>query len=296
LSDAPISDAPTPPKFAELVAARPRPRFTLHGKKNHLVCYLWGGEIKPPGFTGIVCTLGDWKDERDGAFCERIRQETEFGVHSPDPYFSSFEWSEKEGRNIPTEFVKRFYEEARKGGYKSVDIVGFSGGGAIAASSLAHHSDKKDAGMVKSLVIISGPIAERGQHGDQEKDKFTCIPHTDAAFYAENIKAITLLIYGDQDFLRDGVAEWKKRTKENQVKESYYHGDHDFGKNSENFVSVTDKIIEFLKNSPDQGPRVAPLARRKRPKRKRTKKHRKTGRARTHGRHRVVRPRHRKTG
>lgn len=252
------------------MAARPRPRFTLPGKKNHLVCYLWGGKIKPPGFTGIVGTLGDWKDERDGVFCERINQETGFGVHCrTPPYFSSFEYSEKEGRNIPTEFVRRFYREAKNGGYKFIHLVGFSGGGAIAASTLAHHSDKKNASMVKSLIVINGPIMERGQRRDPEKDKLSCIPHTDAAYYAQNIKARTLLIYADQEFLREGVAEWKKR---NKAEDWYYPGEHDFGKTKENLEKVTNRVIELLKESPDQGLRVAPLARRKRAKRKRASK------------------------
>jgi len=245
----------------------------------------------------IETTGHDWKDERDRVFCERIKEGTGFGVHcAAPPYRTSFEWSDVERQIVPIDFTERFYREARKGGYKFIHLVGFSGGGAIASSALAHHSDKKDADMVRSLVVISGPIAERGQYGDREKDKFTCIPYTNAAFYAGNIKAKTLLIYGDEDFLKDGVAEWKKRTKENQVEEWYYHGDHDFGKNSKNFGSVTDKIIEFLKNSPDQGPRVAPLTRRKTLKRKRTRKHSRTGRARTHAHHRIVRPSRRKTG
>jgi len=278
------------------VAEKRSPPFTWPGKKNHLVCYLWGGNIVR-GSCYIETTGHDWKDERDRVFCERIKEGTGFGVHcAAPPYRTSFEWSDVERQIVPIDFTERFYREARKGGYKFIHLVGFSGGGAIASSALAHHSDKKDADMVRSLVVISGPIAERGQYGDREKDKFTCIPYTNAAFYAGNIKAKTLLIYGDEDFLKDGVAEWKKRTKENQVEEWYYHGDHDFGKNSKNFGSVTDKIIEFLKNSPDQGPRVAPLTRRKTLKRKRTRKHSRTGRARTHAHHRIVRPSRRKTG
>ena len=97
--------------------------------------------------------------------CERIREQTEFGVHSPEsPYCSSCEWSDKENRNIPKDFVKRFYDLAKKRRYKWIHLLGFSGGGAVLSSALAHHSDKKDASMVKSLVIITGPIAERGQH------------------------------------------------------------------------------------------------------------------------------------
>lgn len=245
-----------------LKTRRPRPRFTLPGKKDHLVCYLWGGDIKPPGFSGIVSTLGHWKDERDGVFCERVNQQTEFGLHCPAPYATSFEWSEKESRHIPREFTKRFYSEARKGGYKSIHLVGFSGGGAVASSTLAHHSDKKDASMVKSLVVINGPIAER-------EGKFSCVPHTDGAYYADRIKASTLLIYGDQEQLRRGVAVWKAR---NLAKDLTYHGGHDFGETSESFGTVTKMVIDWLKKSPDQRPRVAPLIRRKGVKRKRTRK------------------------
>jgi len=252
------------------MAKRPKPRFTLPGKKDHLVCYLWGGDIKPPGFSGIVGTLGHWKDERDGVFCERVNQQTEFGVHCPTaPYRTTFQWSEKEGRNIPGEFIKRFYSEARKGGYKSIHLVGFSGGGAVSSSALAHHSDKKDASMVKSLIVINSPIAERGGSGDPQRDKFSCVPHTDSAYYAKSIRARTLLIYADQEVLKGGVAEWKKR---NQAEDWYYQGEHDFGKTPQSFDSVTKKVIDFLKSSPDQGLRVVPLTRRKRLKRKRTRK------------------------
>jgi len=252
------------PRRLSLATKVLRPPFTVDGKKDHLVCYLWGGKIKPPGFTGIVGTLGDWENARDSVLCERIREKTDFGVHSPQsPYFSSWEWSDKEGRNIPTEFVKRFYDLAKKRRYKWVHLVGFSGGGAVLSSSLAHHSDKPDASMVKSLVVISGPIAERGQHNDPKKDKFTCIPHTDAAFYAGNIKAKTLLIYGDEDFLRDGIAEWNKR---NEAKvPPFYHGGHDFGREKqESFELVAKTVIDWLKNSPDQGVRLLRLRRRRR--------------------------------
>ena len=239
-----------------------RPPFTVDGRKDHLVCYLWGGKIKPPGFTGIVGTLGDWENARDSVLCERIREQTEFGVHSPkSPYFSSWEWSDKEDRNIPKGFVKRFYNVGKKRRYKWIHLVGFSGGGAVLSSALAHHSDKPNASMVKSLVVINGPVAERGQHGDPQRDKYSCVPHTDAAYYAQNINARTLLIYGDQEPLRDGVAEWKKRKK---AEDWYYHGEHDFGRTAQSFDSVTKKVIDWLKNSPDQGVRSLRLRRRRR--------------------------------
>ena len=277
-----------------LVATRPRPRFTLLGKRNHLVCYLWGGDIKPPGYSGIVGTLGHWKDERDGVLCERIHEQTKFGVHcTTPPYVASFEWSDKEGRNIPREFIKRFYSEARNDGYKSIHLVGFSGGGAVAASTLAHHSDKKDASMVKSLIVINSPIAERGGSGDPQRDKFSCVPHTDAAYYAKNIRTRTLLIYADQEVLKEGVAEWKKR---NQVEDWYYQGEHDFGKTPQSFDSVTKKVIDFLKSSPDQEVRVAPLARRKRAKRKRVRKSQGTQTRQNIRKRGVLRLSHRKTG
>jgi pimeloyl-ACP methyl ester carboxylesterase len=206
---------------------------------------------------------------------------------------ASFEWSDKEGRNIPREFIKRFYSETRNGGYKSIDVVGFSGGGAVAASTLAHHSDKKDASMVKSLIVINSPIAERGESGVPERDKFSCVPHTDAAYYAKNIRTRTLLIYADQEFLKEGVAEWKKR---NQAEDWYYQGEHDFGKTPQSFDSVTEKVIDFLESSPDQEVRVASLARRKRAKRKRVRKSQGTQARQNIRKRGVLRLSHRKAG
>lgn len=115
-------------------------------------------------------------------------------------------------------------------------------------------------GKVKSLVVINGPIAER-------EGKFSCVPHTDAAYYADRIKARTLLIYADQEALRRGVAIWKQR---NQAEDREYVGEHDFGKTPQSFDTVTKMVTDFLKESPDQKPRVVPLARRKRVRRKRT--------------------------
>jgi len=257
------------PRRPSLATKVLRPPFTVDGEKDHLVCYLWGGNIKPPeNPTGIAGTLGDWENARDSVLCEKIHDKTDFGVHSPEPpYRSSWEWSDKEGHNIPTEFVKRFYDLAKKRRYKWVHLVGFSGGGAVLSSALVHHSDKKDAGMVKSLVIISGPIAERGQHNDPEKDRFTCKPYTDAAFYAGNIKTETLLIYGDEDFLKDGVAEWNKRNKAKVP--PFYHGGHDFGREKqESFELVAKTVIDWLKNSPDQGVRLLRRRRRRHAKRR----------------------------
>ena len=253
------------PRRSSLATKVLRPPFIKDGERDHLVCYLWGGKIRPSeNPTGIAGTQKDWEPERDSVLCEKILAETKFGVHSPEsPYRSSWEWSAKERQNIPKEFVKRFYNLAKKGRYKWVHLVGFSGGGAVLSSALAHHSDKPDASMVKSLVVISGPIAEHGQHGDPKKDKFTCIPYTNAAFYAENIKTKTLLIYGDEDFLKDGAAEWNKRNKAEVP--PFYHGDHDFGREGqESFKQVAKTVIDWLKNSPDQGVRLLRLRRRRR--------------------------------
>ena len=245
------------PRKLSLTTKVLRPPFTVDGKKDHLVCYLWGGKIKPPGFTGIVGTLGDWENARDSVLCERIREQTDFGVHSPQsPYFSSWEWSDKEGRNIPKEFVKRFYNVAKKRRYKWIHLLGYSGGGAVLSSALAHHSDKKDASMVKSLIIINGQIAER-------TGTYSCIPYTDAAYYAERIKAGTLLIYGDDDPCRKDVEEWNKRNKAKVP--PFYHGGHDFGREEqESFEWVAKTVIDWLKNSPDQGVRLLRLRRRRR--------------------------------
>ncbi len=245
------------PRKISLATKVLRPPFTVDGKKDHLVCYLWGGEIKPPGFTGIRGTLGNWENERDSVLCQRIREQTEFGVHAPQsPYFSSFEWSDREGRNIPTEFVRRFYAVAKKRRYKWIHLLGYSGGAAVLSSALAHHSDKKDASMVKSLILINGPIAER-------TGKYSCLPHTDAAYYADRIKASTLLMYGDDDPSRNDVEEWSKRNKAKVP--PLYHGGHDFGREKEeSFEWVAKTIIDWLKSSPDQGVRSLRLRRRRR--------------------------------
>jgi len=240
-----------------------RPPFIRHEKKDHLVCYLWGGTIDH-ALGRIVSSLGAWRNDRDSVFCERILQETHFGVHCPTPYESSFEWSEKEGRNVPWQMTKRFYKIAKDNGYKWIHLVGYSGGGAVASSVLAHHSDKKDANMVKSLIVINGQIAER--EGD-----YSCLPYTDGAYYAEGVKARTLLIYGDADPCRKDADEWKKRNKAEVP--PFYHGGHDFGETPETFNSVTKTVIDFLKNSPDQGLRLLKLRRlrRKRHTRRRAK-------------------------
>jgi hypothetical protein len=245
------------PRRRSLVTKVLRPPFTEDGKIDHLVCYLWGGKIKPPGYTGIVGTLGDWENARDSVLCERIREQTDFGVHSPDsPYYSSWEWSDKEGRIIPTDFAKRFYDLAKKRGYKWIHLLGYSGGAAVLSSALAHHSDKKDANMVKSLIIINGQIAER-------TGKYSCIPYTDAGYYAETIKASTLLIYGDDDPCRNDLEEWDKRNKAKVP--PFYHGGHDFGREGQvSFELVAKTVIDWLKNSPDQGVRLLRLRGRRR--------------------------------
>jgi hypothetical protein len=242
-----------------------RPPFTLDGKKDHLVCYLWGGRIRPPeNPRGIAGTQKDWEPARDSVLCKRVLEQTGFGVHCPEPpYRSSWEWSDKEGRIIPKDFVKRFYDLAKKRRYKWVHLLGFSGGGSVLSSALVHHSDNKYVGMVKSLAIISGPIAEHAQHKDEDKNRFTCIPYTDAALYAENVRAKTLLIYGEEDFLKEGATEWSKRNKV-QVP-SFYHGGHDFGREGqETFEWVAKTVIDWLKNSTDQGVRPLRLRRRRR--------------------------------
>jgi len=242
-----------------------RPPFTRDGKKDHLVCYLWGGKIER-GSCRIVSSLGAWKDDRDSVFCERILQETQFGVHCPKPYESTFEWSDKEGRHVPWQMTRRFYKVAKDNGYKWIHLVGYSGGGAVASSVLAHHSEKKDANMVRSLIIINGQIAER-------EGKYCCIPYTDGAYYAEGIKAKTLLIYGDDDPCRKGATEWKKRNKAEVP--PFYHGGHDFGETPKIFDSVTKTVIDWLKKSPDQGVRLFRLRRRRR--KRHTKRRAKTG-------------------
>jgi pimeloyl-ACP methyl ester carboxylesterase len=208
-----------------------------------------------------VSKLGAWKNDRDSVFCERVAQDTEFGVHCPKPYASSFEWSDKERRNVPWQMTKAFYKVAKDNGYKWIHLVGYSGGGAVASSVLAHHSDKKDANMIKSLIVINGPIAER-------EGKYCCIPYTDGAYYAERTNAKTLLIYGDSDPCRRGVDEWRSRNKAEVP--PFYHGGHDFGETSKMFDSVTKTVTDWLKNSPDQG--VLRLRRRKRHVKKRAKK------------------------
>lgn len=234
-----------------------RPPFTEDGKKDHLVCYLWGGRIKPSGFSGIRGTLGEWENGRDSVLCERILEQTKFGVHSPQsPYTSLFTWSDKEGHDIPREFVKRFYSLAKNRGYKWIHLLGYSGGASVLSSALAHHSDNKDASMVKSLIMINGPIAQRT--GD-----YSCVPHTDAAYYADRIKASTLLIYGDEDPCRKDAEEWCNRSKAEVS--PFYHGGHDFGRETQDsFEWVAKTIIEWLKSSPDQGVRLLRLRKRRR--------------------------------
>jgi len=234
-----------------------RPPFTVDGKKDHLVCYLWGGNIRPPEHPhGIMGTLGNWENMRDSVLCKRILEQTDFGIHSPDsPYRSSWK-TDEEGHIIPTEFAKRFYDLAKKRRYKWIHLLGYSGGAAILSSALVHHSDKKDASMVKSLIIINGQIAERT--GD-----YSYPPYTDAAYYAERIKARTLLIYGDDDPCRNDVEEWNKRNKAKVP--PFYHGGHDFGREGqESFEQVAKAVIDWLKNSPDQGVRPLRLRRRRR--------------------------------
>lgn len=226
-------------------------RFSRPGTKDHLVWYLSAGWLRPDNREGCVAgplKKGDWLIDRDKELCKRIHERTRFGVRC-EPYDVGSRRSDA-GR-IPYGWIRGVYKYARENGYRWLHLVGFSGGGAVASSQLVYHSNKNGK-MVQSLVVISGPIAE---HTGDPKG---CVPHTNAADCADRIAARTLLIYGKQDPLRRGIAAWKR--KNDGAEPFYYEGDHDFGKRGEpSFERVSEKVLVWLENSPDQGDRSIQL-------------------------------------
>lgn len=221
-------------------------RFSKPGRKDHLVWYFSGGKLRPDGREGVIAgpLKGDLLIDRDKELCKRIHEQTEFGVRCESYDVGS---RRSDDDRIPHAFIQGVYKYAQENGYRWLHLVGFSGGGAVASSQLVYHSNKNGK-MVQSLVIIGGPIAE---HTGDPKG---CVPHTNAADYADRIAARTLLIYGKQDPLRRGIAAWKE--KNDRAELFYYEGDHDFGKRGErSFERVSKKVIDWLKKSPDQGDR-----------------------------------------
>ena len=194
----------------------------------------------------------DWFLDRDYELCRRIRDRTHFGVHSR-AYDITSTWNADEKRPVPAKWITRIYRYAKTKKYRCLHLVGFSGGGAVASSQLVDYPDD----MVRSLVVISGPIA---------LDK----PHMNAANYADRIKPRSLLIYGTEDDFRKGAEIWRKRKPAEPLD---YPGGHDFGrKGQESFEKVANGVIEWLKKSEDQNVRSLGLRHRRiktRAKRKR---------------------------
>lgn len=240
------------PHRPRLMSKTVRPPFDLPGKVDHLVCYLSGGERNPNGRSGVIAgPLRHWVVDRDYELCRRINEQIGFGVHCR-PYEVTSAWNMDEGRGVPTKWIGRIYKHAREKRYKRLHLVGFSGGGAVASSQLVRYPND----MVQSLVVISGPVAE-GIH----------MPHVNAAYDADSIKARTLLIYGKKDVFRRAIEIWKKNARPEILE---YEGEHDFGKKGEpSFELVARKVVDWLKRSTDQG--VRPLRLRRRRRRRRTK-------------------------
>lgn len=202
----------------------------LPGSKKDLVCYVPPGNRYPS--TGRVAgPENQWDSDRDhkrdSEFCKRINKQTGFSVFS---YRYDVGSAPRKGEKVyvPHNWIRNVYAFARENKYERLYLVGFSGGGMVASSQLVYYHDDP---IVKSLVVISGDVAAG-------PDK----PHRNAAFFADQIRARTLLIYGDKDgdAVR-GARVWKQQNPLADLKP--HSGGHDF---YDQFDLVTQEVVDFL--------------------------------------------------
>jgi pimeloyl-ACP methyl ester carboxylesterase len=220
-----------------------RPLY-LKGKEGSkdLVCYVPGGVYW--GAQGrITGPDKGWIAARDLRFCERINAETGFGVYCR-AYDVRGSYDARLGFYKPYDWIRNIYTFAQANGYENLHLVGFSGGGSLASSQLLYYADQ----MVRSLVIISGPVANNPK-----------AVHVNAAYYADQITTRTLLVYGEGDGYRSHADVWRRNNPAAALKE--YRGGHDF---QPQLGWVVEQVVDWQKRSK----RAVLLTKKRRRKRK----------------------------
>jgi predicted esterase len=124
---------------------------------------------------------------------------------------------------------KNIYDFAKSNGYERLHLVGFSGGGSVASSQLLYYPDR----LVRSLVVISGPVANNPK-----------AVHVNAAYFADQITARTLLVYGKDDGYRSQADVWIRNNQTAVLSE--YAGGHDFRPRLE---WVVEQVMDWHKKS-----------------------------------------------
>jgi len=214
-------------------------------RAKDLVCYLpgglyWGayGRVKGPN--------KGWVDARDFEFCKRINTKTGFGVYST-PYDVRCTYDRQRDVYKPINWIGRnIYAFAKSKGYERLHLVGFSGGGSVASSQLLWYPDE----MVRSLVIISGPVANS-----------PVAVHVNAAYSADQITTRALLVYGKDDGYRSHADVWIRNNPAAVLSE--YTGGHDF---QPQLARVVEQVTKWHRASA----KAVLLARKRRRKRKRS--------------------------
>lgn len=233
----------------------------LKGSQKDLVCYL------PPGRHGgdkIVGPSDQWNSDkpdhrRDSELCNRIHKLTgatvrvcwyDVGCLSVD----------KDGIREPKMMIVPVYDWARVMKFDSLHFVGYSGGAMVGSSQLAFYPPRAGDPAVKTLVLIGGDV---GSGIDK--------PHSNAAFFADRIKARTRLIYGTKDDpAKFGAQIWKEHNSKTDIPPPYVGG-HGFYEDGQ-FENVVRMVIEWLpKVSVIKRRKASRIVRERYPKRKRSK-------------------------
>jgi esterase/lipase len=220
-----------------------RPLY-LKGKEGSkdLVCYAPGG-FYWGAYGRITGPDSGWVDARDLTFCKRINNEMGFGVYCRG-YDVRGTYDTRLRFYKPCNWIRNIYTFAQANGYENLHLVGFSGGGSLASSQLLYYPDQ----MVRSLVVISGPVANNPK-----------AVHVNAAYYADQITTRTLLVYGNDDGYRSHADVWRRNNRAAVL--SKYAAGHDF---QPRLDWVLQQVVDWQKKSK----KVAPLARKRRRKRK----------------------------
>jgi len=183
----------------------------LKGKEGikALVCYVPGG-FYWGAYGRITGPDSGWVDARDLTFCKRINNEMGFGVYCRG-YDVRGTFDARLRFYKPYNWIRNIYTFAQENGYENLHLVGFSGGGSLASSQLLYYPDQ----MVRSLVVISGPVANSPK-----------AVHVNAAYYADQITTRTLLVYGNDDGYRSHADVWRRNNPSADLRK--YDGGHDF--------------------------------------------------------------------
>jgi len=215
----------------------------LKGKEGSkdLVCYVPGG-VYWGAYGRITGPDSGWVDARDLTLCKRINNEMGSGVYSR-AYDIRGNYDARLRFYKPYNWIRNIYTFAQANGYENLHLVGFSGGGSLASSQLLYYPDQ----MVRSLVIISGPVANS-----------PVAVHVNAAYYADQIATRTLLVYGKDDGYRSHADLWRRNNRAAVLSE--YTGGHDF-------QPRLDWVVQQVTNWQKKSKKALPLTRK--PKRKR---------------------------